>query len=398
MNRPNTMSKSLSVLLFDPRVEGHHTGWIHYLASDLVAGGYEVTLACDWRPKPRQRLEEEFGEELRGIPVRPIFNEDGRIRGNGMLQALKEFHAETRADFVFLCNFNELASSLFRKAAVGILPPPQFFGCLGGVYHRPTMLLTGRFHPNHWLKRVGFRRLARNGWFSPLFFTDEWLLQRLQTQFPKADLNYLVIPGVGTFDVPKETARQRLQIPEGKTAFLFYGGPYRRKGLHLVLHAFEHLPPGSTAFLICAGDQSQDPEAEQRLKHLEEQGRARVIAGYVSNEMTTICFCAADAVLLPYIGFLVISGVMAQACAAGRPVIASDEGWLGRQVRRFDLGLLFPTNNAAALLAALNEFIEKAPESGRRWSENGLKYTEGNSRQVFREQLLGGFSARRDRL
>ncbi len=395
MKNRRTVQEPVTVLLFDPRVEGHHASWMHYLADDLVSGEYRVILACDWRETARARLEREFGDTLGRIQIQPIFDSQGKVAGGSMMGALKAFHVEWQADFAFLCNFNEIASPLFREAALGLLPPREFRGCLGGVYHRPTMLLKGGFSANQWLKRVGFRRLARQGWFSPLFFTDESLLQRLQLEVPDAELRYLVTPGAGRFDVSTDDARVRLGIPPGRFPFLFYGGPYRRKGLHLTLDAFEALPTNSPAYLICAGDQSQDADVATRLRKLEQQGRALLIGRYISSEdeLTTLAFCASEAVLLPYIHFLTASGVMAQACAAGKPVLASDVGWLAKQVRRFDLGLLYPQNDSASLRAAMVQFMERSPAEGDRWRENARKYTAGNNRQVFREQLLAGFSS-----
>lgn len=395
MNSSSSTQDRATVLLFDPRVEGHHASWMHYIADDLLSGGFRVILACDWRPTARARLEREFGDTLQRIHIQPIYDESDNVHSGSMIRALRVFHDQFAADFVFLCNFNEIASRLFREAGLGIMPPRVFHGKLGGVYHRPTMLLKGKFSANQWLKRSGLRRLARNGWFSPLFFTDESLLRRLQSDLPDAELRYLVTPGAGRFDVPTDVARERLGIPRGAVPFLFYGGPYRRKGLHLTLSAFENLPSESTAFLICAGDQSQDADVVQRVKKLESQGRALVIGRYISSEdeLTTLCFCASEAVLLPYIHFLTASGVMAQACAAGKAVIASDEGWLGNQVRRFGLGLLIPPNNWPALLEAIQQFIVRSEVDGPQWHENALRYTSGNNRQVFREQLLAGFTS-----
>ena len=221
MNPDPSSPDSVTVLLFDPRIEGHHASWIHYLADDLVSGGYRVILACDWREAARARLEPELGETLNRIQIQPIFDSQGRPKGGSMMGALKAFHEEWKSDFAFLCNFNEIASPLCRDAALGIMPSAVFRGCLGGVYHRPTMLLTGRFSANQWLKRVGFRRLARNGWFSPLFFTDESLLRPLQSELPTSELRYLVTPGAGRFDIDTAEARIRLGIPPGRFPFLF---------------------------------------------------------------------------------------------------------------------------------------------------------------------------------
>ena len=36
-----------ALLLYEPRVEGHHPGWLRFITEDLLSAGYPLTLAVD---------------------------------------------------------------------------------------------------------------------------------------------------------------------------------------------------------------------------------------------------------------------------------------------------------------------------------------------------------------
>ena len=64
---------------------------------------------------------------------------------------------------------------------------------------------------------------------------------------------------------------------------------------------------------------------------------------YITDQEEKLGFCACDAVLLPYIGHIGSSAILSRAAAAGKMVIASDEGLIAKRVRKHGLGRLFPT-------------------------------------------------------
>jgi glycosyltransferase involved in cell wall biosynthesis len=367
---------------------------MHYLAEDLLAGGYNVTLACDLRQPAREKIEGQFGDLLRSLKAVSVYDTDNRlVGGSGMTGALARFDTQSKPDHAFLCDFDEIASDIFRRASLGLMPPQSLRSRLGGIYHRPTLLLKEGFSPNRWLKKLGFHRMIRQRWFSNLLFLDEFLVDHLKEKSPNAPFWRLATPGPGGFDVSQSEARRSLGIAPDKKVFLFYGGPYRRKGLHLAVRAFEALPKDSSSFLLCAGEQGKDPELYARIRQLEGQGRALALSRYVTTAEETLCFCASDAVLLPYIGFLTSSGVMSQACAAGKPVIVSDEGLMAHRVRQYGLGVLFPSENWKALGTAIELVKERVDAEADIWRAKALRYAADNSRQIFREQLLQSFAA-----
>ena len=73
-------------------------------------------------------------------------------------------------------------------------------------------------------------------------------------------------------------------------------------------------------------------------------------------------------------------------------MIASDEELVGRLVREYGLGPVFPSGNAAALRVVLDS-TARAPESElARWPAAARAYAPKCSRTVWRTALLESFA------
>jgi len=376
------------LLVYEPRVEGHHPGWLRFITEDLLAGGYELTLALDLRPKSAPIIE----ESLRGMQSRvrliSALDEQGGRRGGSTTASLRRCLEESGAGRAFLCEFDELASAMFRRAALGALPPAKLKGRCGGIYHRPRFMAAPRWSFNRWLKQTGFRKLLRGGWINPILFLDEYLTRDRQTEFPGAPLSFLPNPCPEGYQGDPLEARRVLGVPADRTVFLFYGGGYRRKGLHLAVEAALHAGGPAKPFLLCAGRLNPEGETARGLGALVDRGDAVLMNRYVTNEEEQHCFVAADLVLLPYLNHFGISAVLAQAVAAGRPVIASDEQLLGRQVRDNGLGLLFRSGDAGALGTAMMKAMTLETEERERFRDAARRYSASHSRAAYRQALL----------
>jgi glycosyltransferase involved in cell wall biosynthesis len=294
---------------------------------------------------------------------------------------------------VFLCAFDEIASSCWRRAAIGLQPPVELRGRMGGIYHRPRFFIAPWWSPNRWLKQIGFQRLVRQGWLRQLLFVDEYLAGDLQSAFPGAPVFFLPDPCPPGYDGDSQAARRQLGVPENKRIFLFYGGGYRRKGLHLAVRAMQRLPADVPAFLLCAGQQNPTGKTAAGLVQLIRQNRARLLDRYVSIEEEKLCFAASDAVLLPYLNHFGTSGVLSRAMSAGKPVIVSDEQLLGRLTHEQGLGLLFPSGNANALRDCIRQATAFSPEAIARFSAATQAYARRYSRESYRDALLASLNA-----
>jgi len=140
---------------------------------------------------------------------------------------------------------------------------------------------------------------------------------------------------------------------DGHTVFLFCGQMIARKGVDLLLEAFQRL--GSSAQLLLVGREAELP---QFLAILPVDVRKRIVyAGFQPPEELPRFFSQADVFVLPsrYDGWGV---VVNQALGAGLPIICSDMVGAGRDLVKEEVnGLLFPAGDSAALAEKMQRFV-----------------------------------------
>jgi glycosyltransferase involved in cell wall biosynthesis len=384
---------SRKLLVYEPRVEGHHPGWLRFITEDLLSADYELTLQVDLRTASRPILEEHLRDLMGRVRMIPAIENNGRRRGGNTARSIALGLEASGAPRAFLCAFDELASAAFRRAALGINPPPALRGRMGGIYHRPRFAIAPRFSPNRWLKLRGLRRLLTTGWIHSLLFVDEYLAADLQRAYPGAPIHFLPDPCPEGYQSERTTARAALGLPEGRHICLFFGVGSRRKGLHVAVEAFLALN-SSASLLLVAGRQNPAPDVRGGLDQLVRQGRALVMDRYVSSDEEKLCFQAADVVLLPYVGHFGTSGVLSRAMAAGKPVIVSDEQLLGQLTRHHDIGLLFPPGDAAALAGCIKRSASLSAPDRQRFVANAQGYAAKYSRAAYRKALLASLEPR----
>lgn len=378
------------LLVYEPRTEGHHLGWLRYILEDLLSAGANLSLAADLRPAGRAELERQLADLLPQVKLLSAYDENGRRHAGGNAASIAYCLRASGAEAGFMCALDEVASSCWRRAAVGLLPPAELRGRIGGIYHRPSFLQAPWNSVNAGLKRIGFRRLVTGGWFQSLFILDEYLAQGLRAEHPAWPIFFLPNPCPEGYGGEQAQARVRLGVPPGKRVFLFYGTGSRRKGLHLATKAMLRFPAEHPSFLLCAGQQDPEGATAAELDKLAGQGRALLMNRYVSTEEEKLCFAACDAVLLPYQNHFGTSDVLSRAMAAGKPVVVSDEQLLGRLTRERRLGLVFPPGDVMQLGERIAEI--SAMQSGQLapWRDAAATYAREYSRGAFKNALLRG--------
>lgn len=381
------------LLLYEAQTEGHHVSWLRYMTEDLLGAGWRLTLALDQRPTAKARLEEQAGHLLSEAKVLAVRDERGWVHGRGGADTVAFCQKQAGVGRVFLACLDEIASSCWRRAALGRMPPPSLRGQFGGIYVRPRFLASPSLAPNALLKRLGFWRLIKGGWLRQVLFLDEYLQADLRARHPQAPFYFLPDTCPAPRQLDRAAARARFGLPPEGCVFLFYGGAYRRKRLDLAVLAMASLPAGQRAFLLCLGRQPEDASLARGLEKLCASGRARSLNRYVSMEEEELGFAACDFVLLPYQKHFGSSGVLTQAAARGLPVVASDEELIGLRVRAHGLGLLFQSGSAPALRACLEQAAAMGQEERSRLAGAALQYAAGCTRAAFRAALLRALDA-----
>lgn len=387
------MTASRHLLLYEPRTEGHHLGWLRFITDDLLAANVRLSIAADLRPGSRERVEQQLAGLPDHVRLLSAYDETGRRHLDGKARSVAHCLKISGAENVFLCALDEIASHVWRRATFGLRPPVELRGHIGGIYHRPRFLAAPEWSLDCRLKCPGFRRLLREGWWRQLLFVDEFLAADLRSAHPGSPVFFLPDPCPPGYGGEPDAARGKLGIPGDRKVFLFYGTGARRKGLHLVVAAMLNLPASSPAFLLCAGQQNPTGKTAAGLAQLAHQNRARLLDRYVSVEEEKMCFAASDAVLLPYLNHFGNSGVLSRAVSAARPVIVSDEQLLGRLTREHRLGLVFPSGDVPALRNAIHRATQLSEADLAQFAAAARNYTNTYSRAAFRSVLLGSLSA-----
>lgn len=382
------------ILVFEPSMAGHHLSWLRYIAEDLLWAGYKLTLAVDMGPVSRKLLQDSLADLLPEVSLLSVFDDTGKFHGGSMTEALGHCLEKSGAQEAFVNNLDHIASSCLRRAALGIMPPESLRGRISGVYFRPRFLANPAWPPGNILKAAGFNRLCRQRWFNHILFMDEALLAQAEERYAGADFHLLPDPWDGDFSLSQKEARANLGIPMDRYVLLHYGIGDRRKGLHLTVRAMQDSAPEAPLFLLCAGKIGGDSENIKALRELEAQGRALVLNRYVSGPDERRCFCASDAVLLTYIHHFGSSGVLSLAAAAGKMVIASDEGLIGQRVRNHKLGLLFKSGDWSELQKCLARAASTSEADRAGYQKAALAYGASCTRTAFRDALLAALSVR----
>lgn len=384
------MSKLRHLLIYEPRLGGHHLTWLKYVTEDFLSAGIRLTLAVDLRDNSKELLTTKFANLASELNMLSAYTQDGKYKGGSKIASLRLCLKESGAQEVFMTNFDEIASATLRKAAIGIMPPQDLREKLSGIYFRP------RFMECCWslgnmIKQLGFTRLCNGGWIKNLYLLDEYVIDKAVTKWNHC--NFLFLPDVWSLDYSQnqELARTKLKIPADKFVYLNYGIGTRRKGLHLVIRAMLSSAPPKGIFLLCAGEVAEDKELKEGVAELEKRGLALVINNYVSDEEEELCFAACDVVLLPYVKHFGSSGVLSRAAAAGKMVVASNEGLVAKRVKEHKLGLLFQSENIHSLREAMAMSIELTKEKREEYRKNSYKYSVSCSRKNFRQVLIRPF-------
>jgi len=381
------------LLLYEPRAEGHHLGWLRFIAADLLAANFRLSIAADLRPGSRELVEQQLTGLVNNLQLLSAYDETGRRHLDGRVRSVAHCLKICGAENVFLCALDEIASSCWRRATFGLRPPAELRGRIGGIYHRPRFLAAPKWSPGRALKFSGFQHLLREGWWRQLLFVDEFLAAELQSAHPASPVFFLPDPCPPGYDGDRVAAGKQLEIPADRRVFLFYGTGARRKGLHVAVEAMLRLPPESPAFLLCAGRQNPSGKTAAGLAQLVRQNRARRLDRYVSVEEEKMCYAASDAVLLPYLNHFGTSGVLSRAMSAAKPVIVSDEQLLGRLTREHQLGFVFPSGSVPALRDAICQTTQLSADRAAQFAAAARRYAEIYSREAFCAALLRSLSA-----
>ncbi|MGH8002434.1 MAG: hormogonium polysaccharide biosynthesis glycosyltransferase HpsP [Brasilonema sp.] len=183
----------------------------------------------------------------------------------------------------------------------------------------------------------------------------------------------LVIPlGVNPIkkagDAGEAEVRSQLGISKNIPLVLFMSRIDPKKGLNLLLPALEALLAERLNFhFVLAGTNPQDPSYEEKIKLQVQASELRshtTITGFVTGEFKSALLQAADIFVLPsyYENFGI---AVAEAMAAGTPVVVSDQVHICQEVRESESGWVGATD-VSELTNLLRIALQNPSERQRR--------------------------------
>jgi phosphatidyl-myo-inositol alpha-mannosyltransferase len=164
--------------------------------------------------------------------------------------------------------------------------------------------------------------------------------------------HYRIVPN-GVHVDSARAALGALRPQEDKLKIVFVGQAVERKGLPLLLRAFEALREHIPTELTVIGP------SEQELSPLMLDMRDVRVLGKVDDETKRLELEAGDVLCAPSLGGESFGMVLTEAFAAGTPVIASDIAGYRDVVRDGVDGVLVPRGDAQTLAEALRDLYEE---------------------------------------
>ncbi|OQA24034.1 MAG: GDP-mannose-dependent alpha-(1-6)-phosphatidylinositol monomannoside mannosyltransferase [Verrucomicrobia bacterium ADurb.Bin345] len=171
---------------------------------------------------------------------------------------------------------------------------------------------------------------------------------------------------------PLESARIRARLGFlDKTVFLYSGALIKRKGVDLLLDAFQRLAaqhPEAGLILLGEGPVREELECSVQQRFAKQIH----FAGHVAQSELPAWFKAADIFVFPsrHDGWGV---VLNEACGAGLPIIAADSVGAARDlVRDNENGKLVPRDDVPRLAASMLFFLEQ-PETVKAFGERSRR-------------------------
>lgn len=198
---------------------------------------------------------------------------------------------------------------------------------------------------------------------APVFAFREWYVRRI---LPLAEVLIAPTDFVREKFIERGTPAEQIRViasgieppplsaspvpDQGPLRVAYVGGVARLKGVHVLIEAFQALPPD--AQLRVAGDLARQPEYAHRLQQKARHPGVRFLGQQSRTELWHLLNWA-DIVVVPSVWYEVAPLIIYEAFAMRRPVVASRLGSLAGLVRHDVDGLLIPPGDSQAWGEAL---------------------------------------------
>ena len=230
-----------------------------------------------------------------------------------------------------------------------------------GLYFRGRFAYPVERWSKH-LTRAVSRWLIPHANWNILHMLDPIAFEKLKQECPDlaGRLRLMPDPVEAVTQIDRLEARLRLTIPSAGRYLGCFGVLTPRKGIEYILPAFRQAQLSETDRLLLAGPMGPSIRSliEQEFGDLLRQERIVTIDRYLNIDELMLAVMAVDVVCTPYPFQMGSASFVIRAAAAQRLLLASDFGWQGWAVPRFQLGTTVRVQDIKAFAAAIRKSLD----------------------------------------
>lgn len=394
------------ISLVEPISGGHHGTYLRWLAESIDECGCSPSLVTTRCAAGSVDFQQQLGGT--GLLARtkaveaglPFFGEATRKLAPRLFWAHWLSCATYRArgsSSLFL----PYADLFLYQLAVwpGIINDCKWSGiAMSPTFHHPSVLGNRKRTTLDKVKEMLFGKLLSQPNLSSLFCIDPLLPEYCVATYGERGhkVHYFADPVDTTSMLPRDRARDALNLSPRSFVVLCYGSIALRKGLREIAGCLEAESLNGNIVFVIAGQ--PDSEAEKLLSSEAvasyfNSGRIKLNLHYCSPDLEAKLFAASDLIWVLYRGFHQMSGIVARALAYGIPFVGAPGGLIGWYAKTLQAGVLPSTTAIPDIVSTLNYLVDHPLEMERLRKNSVLNRAEFSVRsakdviqRVIREQ------------
>ena len=351
-------SNGKKVLIFEPSLSGHRAHYVAVHSMELLKLGAKLCLAI-----PDNAMETPEGKTFLGnviskvdhFPLPPIgvglsVLANARVK----LTMLCDSVAHCQADHCFV----PYADGVSQAWGMKIRPKnlfPNDMPIEGLVMREPFA------YPNLGWKRALTARvsnlLQRRAAWTRLHHLDPLAFGKIKKhRNPPRDF---LIPDIVRAPalVDKAAAKQRLGLAPDRFVVACPGPVKTSKGSKSLIQAIKEIQEPVQLALI--GKHSN--EIKNYISDLKGDSRFFLVNRFATSEEFELLFSAADMIAVCYPKHFGSASILLRAVAAGKKIVASDDGWIGWATRKFQLGETCDASSPEAIRKLIVNVAKSGP-------------------------------------
>ena len=190
------------------------------------------------------------------------------------------------------------------------------------------------------LKAVLYRGVLASRLFDRVVVIDDIAYGNMRSWCPAGRLVLCPDP----VDIPsghrQVASRQEIGLPVHAKVIGAFGVLTHDKRIDLLVEAFLSRSPAQDEYLLLMGEQKAHlrKKLRQLLDGREEASRVWIVDRFMKDEELLSAINAVDVVAVTYPHHMGSASFLIRATAAGKPVLASNVGWIGYTMNKYRLG------------------------------------------------------------